>query len=192
MMHRRRKAMSIESEATIEDLRHVPEDGKAELVNGELVVMSPAGGLHNYAAHQITMSLHARCQRQKKGYAIGDNCGFIVDLPHRKSFSPDAAYHLGPLTHDFVQGAPLFAVEVRSRDDYGSRAEKTLAKTRADYFAAGTLVVWDVDLIGDETVRVFRASDPENASTYRRGDVAEAEPAVPGWTMPVDDLFPDQ
>ncbi len=96
--------MRLKSEATIEDLRHVPDDGKAELVNGELVVTSPAGGLHNYAAHQITMSLHAHCQRQKKGYAIGDNCGFVVDLPNRKSFSPDAAYHLGPLTHDSVSG----------------------------------------------------------------------------------------
>jgi len=28
-----------------------------------------------------------------------------------------------------------------------------------------------------------------NAKVYRRGDVAEAEPAVPGWTMIVDELF---
>jgi hypothetical protein len=27
------------------------------------------------------------------------------------------------------------------------------------------------------------------AIVYRKGDVAEAEPAVRGWTMPVDDLF---
>ncbi len=184
--------MRIESEATIEDLRHVPDDGKAELVDGELVVMSPTGGLHNYAAYQITMSLHAHCQRQKKGYAIGDNCGFIVDLPNRKSFSPDAAYHLGPLTHDFVSGAPIFAVEVRSRDDYGARAERSIASKRADYFAAGTLVVWDIDLIGDDIVRVFRDSDPKNPTIYRREDSAEAEPAVPGWTMPVNELFPGQ
>jgi hypothetical protein len=25
---------------------------------------------------------------------------------------------------------------------------------------------------------------------YRRGDLAEAEPAVPGWSIAVDDLFP--
>jgi len=28
-----------------------------------------------------------------------------------------------------------------------------------------------------------------NPTVYRRGQIAEAEPAVPGWTMPVDDLF---
>jgi Uma2 family endonuclease len=67
-----------------------------------------------------------------------------------------------------------------------------MAKKRADYFAAGTLAVWDVDLLGENVVRVYRATDPEAATIYRRGEVAEAEPAVPGWTMPVDDIFPTQ
>ena len=60
---------------------------------------------------------------------------------------------------------------------------------RTDYFAAGTLVVWDVDVQSDDVVRVYRASAPDIPTVYRRGEVAEAEPAVPRWTMPVDDLF---
>ena len=89
----------------------------------------------------------------------------------------------------FVEGAPLFAVEVRSEGDYGPQAEREMAQKRADYFAAGTLVVWDVDLLSDDVVRVYRADAPDRPTLYRRGEVAEAEPAVPGWTMPVDDLF---
>ena len=38
----------------------------------------------------------------------------------------------------FFQGAPVFAVEVRSEGDYGPRAEREMAAKRADYFAAGT------------------------------------------------------
>jgi Uma2 family endonuclease len=91
----------------------------------------------------------------------------------------------------FAEGAPIFAVEVRSEGDYGPRPERQMAKKRADYFAAGTLVVWDVDLLSEDVVRVYRASDPEKAKIYRRGEIAEAEPAVPGWTMAVDDLFPE-
>lgn len=91
----------------------------------------------------------------------------------------------------FGEGAPIFAVEVRSEGDYGPRAERQMAKKRDDYFAAGTLVVWDVDLLSDDVVRVYRASDPESAAIYRRGEIAEAEPAVSGWTMAVDDLFPE-
>ena len=36
--------MPTKREATVEDLYRFQGDGKAELVNGELVVMSPSGG----------------------------------------------------------------------------------------------------------------------------------------------------
>ena len=179
--------MSTKAEATIDDLYKV--DGKAELVNGEIVLMSPTGGFPNYAAGEIFISLRQYARRVKKGHAVSDNAAFRVNLPGRGSFSPDAAYYVGDLTMKFFEGAPVFAVEVRSEGDYGPKAERNMAKKRDEYFAAGTLVVWDVDLLNDDVVRVYRASDPDNPQVYRRGEVAEAEPAVPGWTMPVDDLF---
>ncbi len=83
----------------------------------------------------------------------------------------------------------MFAAEVRSEGDYGPIAEREIAAKRADYFAAGTLVVWDVDLLSGDVVRVYRAGEPDNPAIYHRGEQAEAEPAVPGWNMPVDDLF---
>jgi Uma2 family endonuclease len=89
----------------------------------------------------------------------------------------------------FAEGAPVFAVEVRSENDYGPAAERAMAQKRADYFACGTLVVWDVDLLSPEVVKVYRASAPDTPTIYRRGDMAEAEPAVPGWRLPVDELF---
>ena len=61
--------------------------------------------------------------------------------------------------------------------------------TGAPVFAAGTRVVGDVDTRGADMVRVHRAIAPDAPTVYRRGDVAEAEPAVLGWTMPVDGLF---
>ena len=183
-----RTPMSTKVEATIEDLYKVK--GKAELVNGEIVEMSPTGVLPHYAAQEITFSLRSYVKRTRNGYAIGDNVGFVVNLPHRKSFCPDAAFHVGPDPGmKFFDGAPLFAVEVRSEGDYGPRAERQMAKKRADYFAAGTVVVWDVDILSDDVVRVYRANAPEKATIYRRGETAEAEPAVPGWTLAVDDLF---
>ena len=182
--------MSTKVEATIEDLYKV--EGKAELVNGEIVEMPLTGGLPHLAAFEISMSLAAYRKKTKKGHAIADSAAFIVNLPNRKSFSPDAAFYLGPITMKFFEGAPVFAVEVRSEGDYGPRAERRMAQKRSDYFAAGTLVVWDVDLLGADVVRVYRASDPNKAIVYHRGEIAEAEPAVPGWTMPVDDLFPTE
>jgi Uma2 family endonuclease len=182
--------MSIKTQATIEDLYHVPENGKAEIVNGELRLMSPTGGLPSSAALEVVVSLRTHARRTGVGRAYADNTGFVVNLPNHKSFSPDAAFYVGPPpSGEFLEGAPLFAVEVRSKEDYGPRAEQDMAAKRRDYFAAGTLVVWDVDVLQSESVRVYRASDPENPTVYRRGEVAEAEPAVAGWIMPVEDLF---
>jgi Uma2 family endonuclease len=180
--------MSTKVTATIEDLYKEP--GKAELVNGEIIRMPPTGNEPGYAGDEIFVSLREYSRRTSKGLAVGDNKGFRVNLPHRESFSPDAAYYTGPLTGmKFFEGAPVFAVEVRSEGDYGRKAEEKIAQKRADYFTAGTLVVWDVDLLSEDVVKVYRADDPENPIIYRRGDMAEAEPAVPRWRMAVDDLF---
>jgi Uma2 family endonuclease len=88
----------------------------------------------------------------------------------------------------FIHGAPTYAAEVRSENDYGPLAEAEMARKRADYFADGTLVVWDVDPLA-ETVAVYEASDPLQPSIFHRGEIADAEPAVPGWRMAVDDIF---
>lgn len=183
--------MSIRTQAaTIEDLYHIPGGGKAEIVNGELVLMSPTGDMPGSGALEIVVSLRTYARETKVGRAYGDNVGFVVDLPNRDSFSPDASFYVGPRTRGkFLEGAPVFAVEVRSQEDYGRRAEQKMAQKRADYFAAGTLVVWDVDVLRDELVRKYTFEKPDDAVVFRRGEVADADPALAGWKMPVDDIF---
>jgi len=179
------------AKATPEDLYRAPEDGKAELVGGEVVLMSPTGGVPGRSGGEIYVSLRDYERRTGRGYAFPDNVGFLVDLPNRGSFSPDAAFHPGPLQGGrFMDGAPVFAAQVRSENDYGSAAEREMAEKRADYFAAGTQVVWDVDVLRERVVSVYRSGDPDRPTVYRSGDVAEAEPALPGWTMPVADILP--
>ncbi len=174
--------------ASLGDLYAV--DGKAELVNGQIVCEPPTGGAQNHASFEIAVSLRAYAKREGVGHAVSDNAGFRVNLPNRQSFSPDAAFYTASLPGmKFFEGAPVFAVEVRSEWDYGVQAEQRMTEKRCDYFVAGTLVVWDVDLLGEDVVRVFRAEEPDAPTVYRRGEIAEAEPAVPKWRMAVDDLF---
>src|SRR5918993_1566713 len=180
--------MSTKTEATIEDLYAV--EGKAEIVNGAIVHMPPTGDVPSYAASEIFVSLRAHARQTGSGRAVTDNAGFLANLPHRKSFSPDAAFYTGPPAGmKFFPQAPVFAVEVRSEGDYGPKAEREMAAKRADYFAAGTLVVWDVDLRADAAVRAYGAPPPAHPRFSPRGEWAAANPAVPGWRMPVDDLF---
>jgi Uma2 family endonuclease len=109
----------------------------------------------------------------------------------RESFSPDVSFYWGPLPANlmrFVEGPPTFAVEVRSENDYTPSAEVDIEAKRADYFAAGTLAVWDVDPVA-ETVDCYLARSPTVPVRFVRGQTADAGPAVPGWSVPVDEVF---
>jgi Uma2 family endonuclease len=178
--------------ATLDDLYQV--EGQAELIAGRIVKTMPAGLLHNRVAKRILRSLDDHATRAGVGEAFTDSLGYAIRPPlpsGRESFSPDASYHAGLFPKNewrFIEGPPTFAVEVRSQDDYGPAAERALAEKRADYFDAGTGVVWDVDAAA-ETVAVYRADAPTQPTVFRRGQVADAEPAVPGWRMPVNDIF---
>ncbi len=185
--------MTTKARATIEDLYNVPENAKAEIVDGELVLMSPTGGDPGYAGDEVFVSLREFARRTKIGRAVGDNKAFRVNLPNRESFSPDAAFYVGPNPQmKFYEGAPILAVEVRSENDYGPRAEEKIAQKRADYFAAGTLVMWDVDLLSPDVIRSYGADDPDTPKIFRRGEIADAEPALPGWRFPVNSLFEEE
>jgi Uma2 family endonuclease len=173
-------------EATLEDLYAV--DGKAELVDGRLILVSPSGSAHNLAARNITHRLTEHEWANGGGRAYVDGAGFIAST--RRTFSPDAAWYVGPDPGEsLVQGVPVLAVEVRSPEDYGPAAERRMAAKRADYFAEGTQVVWDVDVIREGWIRAYRADEPDHPAVFRRGQTADAEPAVPGWRFAVDDLF---
>jgi Uma2 family endonuclease len=180
-----------ETRATLDDLYR--EDEKAELIGGRIVRIMPSGDAPTDAAGEIFVSLRAYVKAVGKGVAKADGIGYAVDeLPSgRESFSPDASYYVGPRPANrlrFIKGAPTFAAEVRSENDYGEAAEEKIGAKRADYFAAGTLVVWDVD-VRAEIITKYRAADPGQPATYRRGEIADAEPAAPGWRVAVDDIL---
>jgi Uma2 family endonuclease len=177
--------------ATLEDLYRTP--GKAELIGGRIVEYMATARKPNRVASRIFRLLDEYAKMTSRGEAYTESMGFAVpELPSgRESSSPDASYYFGPFPDNpmrFVEGAPTLAVEVRSLNDYGPAAEIGMAAKRADYFLAGTLVVWDVDPTL-QVIFVYRASDPTNPTTYRQGDVAEAAPAVPGWRVAVAEIF---
>jgi hypothetical protein len=177
--------------ATLDDLAKV--DGKAELIDGRIVRQMATGHLPNRVASRIFRGLDDHAEAKGQGVAYTDSMGFAVPkLPSgRESFSPDASLYLGPIPTNpmgFVQGAPTFAAEGRSESDYGPAAEAAMAAKRADYFLAGTSVVWDVDPIA-RSVRKYGADSPREFIMFTAGSEADAEPAVPGWRMLVDRLF---
>lgn len=180
-----------QTSATIDDLYEV--EGKAELIDGRIVPLMATGRRPNRVAFQIARSLDDFARSTGRGEAYTDNIGFVVPelSSGRRSFSPDASYFAGPFPANemrFLEGPPSLAVEVRSENDYGETAEAKMAAKRADYFEAGTSVVWDVDPVG-ESVSVYHVEAPDERHLFGLGQTASAEPALPGWGMSVDQIF---
>ncbi|MBC8143670.1 MAG: Uma2 family endonuclease [Armatimonadetes bacterium] len=170
------------------------EPGKAEIINGRIERFNMTGRTPGFAGEEIFLYLRLFVKATKPpSIAVGDNKAFLCDLPHRQSFAPDAAYYKGENSGmKFFPTPPQFAVEVRSENDYGTTPEREMEAKRADYFAAGTLVFWDVDpLSSDAVIRKFTKTGGAETpvAVFKRGDVADAEPAVPGFTVKIDDLF---
>jgi Uma2 family endonuclease len=181
-------AVPLGRPATIDDLRRTKL--KAEILNDEMLVIGPSGDAPARAAGTIIFSLHLHERQHGGGTVFMSRLAYLVDLPHRQAICPDVSWYTGPdWGPGFPRGAPVFAVEVRDWIDHGDKAERRMAAKRADYFAVGTQVVWDVDVLRDNLIRAYRANDPQNPTVYRRGEIADAEPAVSGWRFPVDEMF---
>jgi len=171
--------------ATLDDLYNEP--GKAELIGGRIVQFMATGRKPNRVAGRIFRKLAEYAEVAAKGEAFTDSMGFAIpELPSgRESFSPDASSYKGEFPGNpmrFIEGPPTFAVEVRSEND----EETEMADKRADYFAAGTKMVWDVDPVAE---CIHKYTQPTRPVTFRRGQTADAEPAVEGWKVAVDWIF---
>jgi Uma2 family endonuclease len=175
--------------ATLDDLMR--EEFQSELIDGRIVRVGPAAYLPGRVAGEIQFSLHEHAKACERGKAYGSKLVYAVPRlsSGRESFSPDVSFYSGPLPANrmsYIRRPPTFAVEVRNQDDYALDADRRYADKRADYFEAGTLVVWDVDALAG-TITSYRPGQPP--VVFRRGDVADAEPAVPGWRIAVDEAF---
>jgi Uma2 family endonuclease len=183
--------MPVQTRATFEDLAQF--DGKAELIGGRVVEYMSTGFRPSKIATLIQFRITEYMLQHRRGESLQDNTGYAVsELPSgRESFSPDASFYDGPLPFNdmkFVNGPPTFAVEVRSENDYGTQADAEYEAKREDYFQAGTLVVWDVDPLA-QTITCYRAAAPHVPFVFRPGQLADSEPAMPGWTLDVAWLF---
>ena len=180
-----------QTRATLDDLMRA--EGKAELIGGRIVRFMATGRKPNRVAGRIFRSLDDHAEATGRGEAYTDNMGFAVpELPSgRESFSPDASYYVGPLPANpmrFIDGPP----DPRRRGPQRGRLRP--GRRACHGRQAGRLLRGgDRRRLGrrhrGRAIHVYRAGRPGPHATYARGQVAEAEPAVPGWRPEVDAFF---
>ena len=173
---------------TADDLLAMPDDGfRYELVRGELRKMSPPGWFHGKYELAIGSSLRVFARANRLGDAATET-GFRLADDHVRA--PDAAFvrkerveAMGSAyTPGFFPGPPDLAVEVISPSDRYRNVDEKIA----DWLAAGTLAVIVVNP-RNRTVGIHRPQ--AEVIVLNEGDILEVQDVVPGWRMPVREIF---
>jgi Uma2 family endonuclease len=162
-----------------------------ELSEGELIVMSPAGGKHGGIAARLGRLIGNFVEANRLGETTAAETGYILHKnPGEKNTvrAPDVGFVAAGrlpdgLPDEYIPFAPDLAVEVVSPND---DADDLQLKIR-QYLRYGTHLVWVVypksQTVVVHTLQETRTLDLED--TLNGGDV------LPGFTLAVKAIFPE-
>lgn len=174
---------------TAKELLDMPDDGfRYELVGGELRKTGLAGRVHGKTAMSVGARLWTHVNANGLGAVYGAETGFVLGSNPDHVRAPDTAFirkervDAAGDAWGFFPGAPDLAVEVISPSDRYSQVEEKVA----DWLEAGTMAVIVVDP-RRRTVKVHRSL--ADASTLTDTDILSIEDVLPGWQMPVAEIF---
>ncbi len=183
--------MATRTRLTARDLWALGEgDVRRELVDGEVVEMPPAGGVHGSVTLEIGRRLADYVERHGGGRVLVGDVGFILELPDdpERVRAPDVAFvsqerlPAGRLPEGFLRGAPDLAVEVLSPSDNPIEMQKKIR----DYLDASARLVW---VVAPEArvATVYRADG--SARLLRVDDWLDGEDLLPGLRLKLGELF---
>ncbi len=175
---------------TADDFFDWPQDpgSRQELIRGEVVTMSLAGGEHGDVALQIGFLVKLYLQDHHRGRAFAAETGFILERDPDTVRGADVAYvsneRLATITNrrKLLPVSPDLVVEVRSPNDRDPEIEE---KTEL-WLAAGSRLVWNVDP-GARTVTVHRPG--ARFLLLTETDEIDGADVLPGFRCRVADFF---
>jgi Uma2 family endonuclease len=175
--------MATKTILTVEEFLRVPhpKDVWYELVEGELVVMSPGMLPHNRVRDRVLVVLKGFVEGRKLGIVVAEQCFHLFGNTVR---IPDLAIILGERdlpTDKPIKGAPDTVLEVVST----SNTPREIHQRISDYFAAGSKRVW---VLYPEEREIYLHGP--GGVTRRRGDELLEEPELlPGFSVKVSSFF---
>ncbi len=168
-----------------------------EVVDGDMVVMSPPELAHVIIARNLFVSLNDFVSEHQLGEVWPDATPYLLDADDRADWVrgsrvPDVSFvarermdaHLARYgTEGPLRLAPDLAVEIVSTHDRYSDLNRKVA----DYLRYGTRLVWVIDP-QVRTVRVVTPDDP-GGRILTPDDTLAGDPVLPGWSAPVLDVL---
>lgn len=181
---------------SLDDLRAIealPENANKyfELINGEIYELPTPSPLHNFIVTSIVAFLFNFVRLHNLGFVFGDATSY--SLPNGDELIPDASFvskerQSLPLPDKFFI-APDLVVEVASP----SNRERELIDKAESYLESGTRLVWVVYPL-TQVVDAIRRNEQGKLVIQKIGynGSLDGEDVLPGFTLPVKDIFPPQ
>jgi len=173
---------------TIDDLLAMSDSDRYELIEGELVEVSPSNAESSAIGVLISSMILGFVRARGLGYVTGAEGGFILSTHPDTVIAPDvgfilkARYPTGVPRRGFPTGPPDLAVEVLSPTDEPSQ----IRRKQGLYEQAKTPIVWWVNPT-NTTVTVHRAN--HNVTVLSLGDELDGGDVLPGFRLPVAEIF---
>ena len=176
---------------TAEELLQLPDTGQRyELVRGELHTMSPASHQHGRIAGKIIVWLGTYVQAHQLGEVYAAETGFVLAHDPDTVRAPDVAFvrrervEAAMTDEGYFPGAPDLAIEVISPDDRYTEVEEKVT----DWLDAGSQMMIVLNPRQRRRMgKIYRSATL--VTTLTIDDTLDGEDVVPGWTLPVRDLF---
>jgi Uma2 family endonuclease len=170
----------------IEDLWELSSgDTNYELIEGELFEVSPVKRGHGIAQLTIGSRILSFVKVHKLGI-VGTEVGFIFQRKPDTVLAPDVAFvsaeRLGPEGKYWSDVPPDLAVEIVSRSNTRAEIDR---KVRI-YLASGVRAVWVVRPAA-RAITIHRPGTP--AQTLTENDTLDGGEILPGFALPLSDLF---
>ena len=178
--------MGVRTELTDEKLLALPDEGVIyEVIDGELVTMSPAGSRHGRFAFNVAHALGNWLDAGHSGQVyIAETAFWLTPTTLRV---PDVSYIATPLPVDeepegFRDGAPDLAVEVVSPTE---RTKDVEDKVKL-YLDAGAKQVWTLY----PQIKMVTVHTPDGMTKrYALGDTLTGGDLLPEFSLKVADIF---
>ena len=171
-----------------EFLELAPEDRKAELIDGEMVMPSPPLDIHERLFGFLHALLHVYVEQHNLGEVRGSRTPVI--LASDQVYEPDILFvareRADIITPRGVMGAPDFVIEILSR---GTAAYDRGPKLRG-YERAGVKEVWLIDPYGPAGTEFYWLKEGRYAPASVEEGVLRSV-AIPGFAIRVEWLWPD-
>jgi Uma2 family endonuclease len=172
-----------------EELFRRPDLNPCELVDGRVVPMTPTGCTHGVIEARLVAKLLAYAEARGSGKALAGEVGIYIRRNPDTVRAADALFisderfaRRGP--SGFLDAAPELVVEILSPED---RWSEVMAKL-GDYFSLGVDLIWVVD---PKLRKVFAYRSLTDVEQFEPGQVLANEALLPGFALPVADLFRD-